>query len=324
MIDINTKNRQLVFLYHFPCPDGFTAAWAAHQKYSYCATFLPESHSFTETKKLLADPRISEMTIVFLDICCSRNQLEQLHKLTNGNVLVLDHHQTTEEQCGDLPYVYIDKTRSGAGITWDTLHDTPRPFIIDLVEDRDIWKWEIPNAQQYLLWLDTVHYTFDNWTQAAEWLNDPKTRKEMLTKGMNFKEFKDWILYQRILTHRKIHKLTLKNHELPCVNMPVFQSQLGNYLATCSPCGAAAIYYRDATHWHFSLRSIETGIDVAKLAEKYGGGGHKHAAGFRVKSLSELDTIEYGDWDPDVRIHCFSNYTETELDTHFSEIPYNK
>jgi len=32
----------------------------------------------------------------------------------------------------------------------------------------------------------------------------------------------------------------------------------------------------------FSLRSQEGGIDVSEIAIKFGGGGHKHAAGFKV------------------------------------------
>jgi nanoRNase/pAp phosphatase (c-di-AMP/oligoRNAs hydrolase) len=32
----------------------------------------------------------------------------------------------------------------------------------------------------------------------------------------------------------------------------------------------------------FSLRSDRNGRDVAAIAEGYGGGGHRHAAGFQV------------------------------------------
>ena len=38
----------------------------------------------------------------------------------------------------------------------------------------------------------------------------------------------------------------------------------------------------------FSLRSGESGVDVSSVAKKFGGGGHKNAAGFSVSSLEEL------------------------------------
>ena len=47
----------------------------------------------------------------------------------------------------------------------------------------------------------------------------------------------------------------------------------------------------------FSLRSTEDGLDVSEIASKFGGGGHKHAAGFSVpleealtKPLDDLKT----------------------------------
>lgn len=38
----------------------------------------------------------------------------------------------------------------------------------------------------------------------------------------------------------------------------------------------------------YSLRSVPNGgIDVSEIAAKFGGGGHKHAAGFKI-ALSDL------------------------------------
>jgi hypothetical protein len=47
-------------------------------------------------------------------------------------------------------------------------------------------------------------------------------------------------------------------------------------------CAFGATYYDTAEHRCFSLRSLPDGADVAAIAEQYGGGGHRHAAGFRV------------------------------------------
>jgi oligoribonuclease NrnB/cAMP/cGMP phosphodiesterase (DHH superfamily) len=45
----------------------------------------------------------------------------------------------------------------------------------------------------------------------------------------------------------------------------------------------AAAYFDRADARVFSLRSDRAGIDVAAIAERYGGGGHRHAAGFQVR-----------------------------------------
>ncbi len=42
------------------------------------------------------------------------------------------------------------------------------------------------------------------------------------------------------------------------------------------------LWMSTTTRRSFSLRSSESGIDVAEVAKKYAGGGHKKAAGFTV------------------------------------------
>lgn len=41
-------------------------------------------------------------------------------------------------------------------------------------------------------------------------------------------------------------------------------------------------YYDTAEARHFGLRSADDGADVARIAQEYGGGGHRHASGFKV------------------------------------------
>jgi nanoRNase/pAp phosphatase (c-di-AMP/oligoRNAs hydrolase) len=48
-------------------------------------------------------------------------------------------------------------------------------------------------------------------------------------------------------------------------------------------CAFSATYYDISDARVFSLRSSKDGIDVSKVAVQYGGGGHPHAAGFKVK-----------------------------------------
>lgn len=316
--------RKLVFVYHFPCADGFTAAWAAYTEFGDEAEYLRESHGYRTTKDLLALPDAREWFITFLDICPPRDLLEKLYEHTGGNVQVLDHHKTAEENCGDLPYVYIDKTRSGAGIAWDVIKETDRPFLVNLVEDRDIWKWEIPDADKYLIWLDTMCFDFKIWDDCAYWLDDEIARKKILETGTHYKEYRDHVVYRGMITRRKLHAVKLQGHKLPCINAPTFQSQIGASLAKKSPNGAAAVYYRGRDYWYFSLRSKKGGLDVEKIARKYGGGGHARAAAFVVKSLGDLelgtDADPFALW-PSRDDSGICSYTLEELDTLFPDVP---
>ena len=49
-----------------------------------------------------------------------------------------------------------------------------------------------------------------------------------------------------------------------------------------APFAACIVRSHDGTT--YSLRSMDDRMDVSEIAKSYGGGGHRNAAGFRVKS----------------------------------------
>jgi len=72
-----------------------------------------------------------------------------------------------------------------------------------------------------------------------------------------------------------------EGHKVPMANLNgMYASEAGNIMSESFP--FAVTYYDTAVHRVFSLRSRETGTDVSEIATKFGGGGHKHAAGFKV------------------------------------------
>jgi len=54
--------------------------------------------------------------------------------------------------------------------------------------------------------------------------------------------------------------------------------------------GAACFHYEDG-QWYFSLYNDNGEVDVSKICKKRGGGGHKGAAGFRIKELNFNSTV---------------------------------
>ena len=70
---------------------------------------------------------------------------------------------------------------------------------------------------------------------------------------------------------------------VPAVNTAENVSDVLNELANDQPF-AVAYAYKDRM-WKCSLRSAADGEDVAAIAEQFGGGGHKHAAGFEAARI---------------------------------------
>lgn len=285
----------LRILFHFPCPDGFGAAWSMYQ---WCLRNPPEldevgkvyfhreSHRWETTKHLLGKKDTKHDHILYFDICPHLDLLEEIHSVAK-DVRVFDHHKSAMDECGHLPYCMFDMNRSGAGIAWDEFmgkRGHRRPFMVDILEDQDLWKWKIPNSEKYLIVMETFKYDFDLWSEFSDQLEDPEGKARILEQG------KAMDLYRQTIVRRmlggKIHKLVVGGHKLPAVNACVLQSGVGASLARQGPAGA--VYYTQGRSWNFSLRSTKDGLDVAKIAEQYGGGGHKTAAGFRVDSLDDL------------------------------------
>jgi uncharacterized protein len=77
------------------------------------------------------------------------------------------------------------------------------------------------------------------------------------------------------------HTLTIAGHTVPACNVPsVWASDVGHLLAQGHP--FAACFWIDGEQIAFYLRSAPDGLDVAEIAKRFGGGGHRHAAGLKL------------------------------------------
>ena len=274
------------FVYHYPCADGYSACYAAQLRYDDQAEYLPETFDYPATKALLARPDIAELDITYYDCCPTRELLEQLYALAKS-VEVHDHHLTAETNCGDLPYVFIDKTQSGAVLAWKHLFpNTVVPMLFQLVQDRDLWEWKLPNSRIYSIWLDTKVLTYASWNVAHLSLEDPVEREYILQKFRPVYDFQQKLINHHIVTNKNLRNLIINGHTLAAVNSSLFKSEVGDALTEIAPAGA--VYHRTKHGWNFSLRSTNEGPDVEALARVYGGGGHRNASGFRVKTLADL------------------------------------
>ena len=82
-------------------------------------------------------------------------------------------------------------------------------------------------------------------------------------------------------------RMVIGGHEVWAVNLPyTFAADAGHLLSEGQP--FAATYWKQPNGWYFGLRSKPDGLDVSEIAKQYGGGGHRHASGFNIKSLTEL------------------------------------
>lgn len=303
---------RVIVIYHKNCPDGYGALAGVAKKYgvknlfydeendilyNFDNTFIaiPTNHStdFTRLREILQRYPQDEFVIYMVDIFVDKIY-DVVREFPNiKKVIVIDHHKTAEEKIkegvpGDIAdkfEVYFDMDRSGASLTWEILNGYV-PEIMKYIEDRDIWKWEIPDSTYVLTAVDARVFNVLKPNEIVERLltlseNFPK--EEFAAEGKSMIEFKESVV-QRLVNNNAHYIVLPSGHKLLAVNSPVFQSEIGNKLAEMSPDGVACVYSispkEDDIYVNCSLRSVVG--KAREIAQANGGGGHDNAAGCRV------------------------------------------
>ena len=146
---MSSPTRKPLVIYHSPCADGFTAAYIAWREFGRNADYLAQGYADDPVM-----PDVADRFVYILDFSYRADFMRKMAELA-ATVIVLDHHQSAEADL--LPLLEegviqgeFDMERSGAGIAWDFWNDhEARPMFVNMVEDRDLWKYEIPGSKEF-------------------------------------------------------------------------------------------------------------------------------------------------------------------------------
>ena len=274
----NFKN--IVVLYHKNCFDGFNAAWAAWKKFGNKASYIPVEHQASPPKNL------NGKNLYIVDFAYSPKIMKNLMKICSS-VIVIDHHVSNGDAVKCVSDCLYDMNHSGAVLTWKYFYpEKPAPKLLRYVEDNDLWKFRLPFAKEISVSLD-LHNGFDfkKWSKIVSDFEDKKKFKKYVEEGKIVSKYRDTII-KRIMAGAE--KVKLENYRAFVVNSPFWQSEIGNLIVENKK-AIGIIWSRKSGKINVSLRSNGK-TDVSKLAEKYGGGGHKAASGF---ALNIKDSIPW-------------------------------
>lgn len=319
------KTLSPLVLYHGNCVDGFTAAWAAWTVHKDDAEYVPVQYG--EPPPGWDDRHLNYggRRVFIIDFSYPRNVLVEMHRLAS-ELVVLDHHKTAEADLEGLDFCTFDMERSGAGMAWDYFQgrwdsDYPgkkRPWLINYVEDRDLWRWKLPDSRDVNAYIHVQERFFDRFD------------------NLNNRGLEDALHNGRIVMDahrayvREVSGIAVVTDFVGCVvpviNAPFWRiSELLELLATtpidCRTIGvswtearlapdevkeqppfAVGWYLRADGRVAYSLRSRDypdgrPATDVSALAKRFGGGGHQRSAGFvgPMPVYLGTDSVEVGD-----------------------------
>lgn len=269
---MNENKIKPLLIYHGDCQDGFGAAWSVWKRHADRFDYYPGVHHHQP-------PDVAGRELFLADFSYPLNIMEAL--LTSAaSVTIIDHHASAEKTIAPLieaGYVkgIFDMEKSGAMLTWEWFHPEEKPpRLLKYIQDRDLYRFDLPFSREITSALYSFEYDFQIWeTLMASDLEQLKADGIAIER----KHQRDI----RQLLKANTRRMCIGGYDVPVANLPnTMVSDAANLLAEGEP--FAACYWDTADGRVFGLRSRKGGVDVAEVATGYGGGGHKHAAGFRI------------------------------------------
>jgi len=299
-----------ICIYHADCIDGFTAAWVIQQRYLGIKCYP------CQYGQPFPDIDVEGKAIIIADFSFPPDVLAPIAEKAEA-ILILDHHKTARDMLEGLPrisrpqwdlipeefasqvvtgdgswrdriLVEFDMDRSGASMAWDFCRghkDNPKPAIIEIVEDRDLWRFRLPYTREVIADMQSWNREFHEWDAGAKYLQT--NLNDSIMTGAAILRWQRTLVDQIVDGARR--EFFFGHEDVPVCHCP--------YALASDSCHALLEKYPDApfavaaVYAHggisFSLRSSDDRLDVSTVAKQHGGGGHSNAAGFRVEL--ELD-----------------------------------
>lgn len=320
-------------VYHAQCMDGAAAALAAWLRFGDEAEYRPASYGDPAPM----DEEVRGRDVYVLDFSYPRAKLERLSHVCNardgetcerGEVVVLDHHKTAQADLAGLPFCTFDMSKSGAVLAWEHFHVRKReprqtyvlPELFAYVQDRDLWRWELPHSREVSAALTAsgaladfrkLIPIYEGWEADAHALRHEGAailraeRLQVERIAATAEEVEIVLASEHVPStceRRGYSKVTSSVRALAATSA-VLQSEVGEALALESARrgrdAVGVVYYRDGAieKWRVSLRSRDRrgsitenprdleAPDVSAVAKAFGGGGHAQAAGFECERL---------------------------------------
>lgn len=308
--------------YHADCLDGFGAAYAAWCRFGERAIYRPMHHGQPWIPDDIAGREVFILdfsfpvedlramaglarSVLLLDhhVTACRPWAEALQDGPEGLACHRDPN---------LPLtVAFNLDKSGARLALEHFcPETPLPLAIAHIEDQDLWRFGIPGSRAFCRALRLMPFDFQAWDEIVQsTATMPSERyRSMLSQGEAIERFCA-LEVERLAGSGLVMPVTLRGEPIDPLQairhgQPVIDEGDRSWRAlTGLAINASALFASDLGH-QLALRSGSFGliwqlsgdgsvkaslradgkVNVAVLAERYGGGGHPNAAGFHMSA----------------------------------------
>lgn len=264
-------------IYHKNCTDGWCSAYQLKK-------FYPDANLIAVNygEKVPEIPAGTNKLII-ADFSFKKDILLDL-KSKVPDLIVLDHHKTAKEDLEGLDFCTFDMNESGASLVSKYLKGLDakyvEPWFVSYVKDRDLWTWNLPESRAVSAFISTFEKTMEAWDALSK-----KSVSDATSCG------KAIIAYQKQLIEsilKSAVSVKYEGHDILVVNSSCLSSEIGEEMYENRGAVFGVIYYVACDgKVNVSLRAKD--FDVSTEARRYGGGGHRLAAGCQFNSIEDFN-----------------------------------
>lgn len=266
--------------YHKSDFDGKCSAAIVKYTYPECELFGVDYNSVFDRSV------VSEGESVFVvDFCFDREDMMFLH--TNNLLTWLDHHKSSiEKMVGVSPTVngVRDIRKAACELTWEYLQHTEPPLAVFLLGRYDVWDHEddrvLPFQYGLRLRSDTMPAS-SVWNHLFS-KDDVRFPYEIIRNGKLILEYQDQ--QNAIYAAGMAYEVEFEGLRAIVMNKAYANSKAFDSVYDPEKHDIMVLYGVKPGEYKYTLFCDKPELDVSEIAKKYGGGGHKYAAGFYSKT----------------------------------------
>ena len=266
--------------YHSADLDGHCSGAIIKRKYPNC-----EMIGINYREKFPWDTIKENEEIIMVDF--SLQPFSEMERLaTHCNLTWIDHHISAIKAYQDSEiktiYAVLSNQKAACELTYEHYYNTDLPRFIWLLGRYDVWHL---TADKDILPFQYGMRLGDTLPTAAIWKNlFDGLILNIIDNGKVILKYQDIenAKYIKAFSFEKI----FEGHKAIVINRGSTNSQMFNSVWDESKYDIMITFVYKGNKYTVSLYTTKANIDVSEIAKKYGGGGHKQAAGFQCKELS--------------------------------------
>lgn len=218
--------------------------------------------------------------VYVVDFSFKRRDMIHLNEL--ADLVWLDHHQSAIDKMSGYQSAIQGIRQVGAAgceLTWQFLSSRPAPTAVRLLGRYDVWDHSDPATLPFQYGMRT----FANMSPEHEvWkilLDNPDqhTLISVVRSGRLILDYEE--VQNTMYAKGMFHELWFHGHWAIAMNKAFANSKAFDAVRDPKKHEIMIMYSVKPGEWKYSLYS-DGDVDVSKIAEQYGGGGHAKAAGF--------------------------------------------